>query len=307
MTAYCDQFSKTDIDILVCTFRRPGVLDTLLSIDAQILPPGITIRVIVADNDDAPSAEPDVSRAAAQMKTPVVYLHAPSRNISIARNACLEHADANWIAFIDDDERAAPDWLASLLAAAEGNRADGVFGPVMAQYGHDAPDWVREYDYLSTWPQMRGGEVQTGYTGNAILRWRGSPFVAQRFSLQKGKTGGEDTEFFFRLWRAGARFAVADSALVYEGVEPRRLNFHWIRKRKFRAGQSYGRHCAAPSLLTHFRMACASCGKIAICIAMTGIRAFSISKRRYWLLRSAFHCGVLSSAFGGRESISYGN
>ncbi|MEM9618935.1 MAG: glycosyltransferase family 2 protein [Pseudomonadota bacterium] len=299
--------SKTDIDILVCTFRRPGVEDTLSSIDAQILPPGVAIRIIVADNDDNPTAELDVSRAAAQMKTPVVYLHAPSRNISIARNACLERADADWIAFIDDDERAASDWLASLLAAAKRDCADGAFGPVKAQYGHDAPDWVREYDYLSTWPEARGGEVQTGYTGNAILRWRGSFFVEQRFSLKKGKTGGEDTEFFFRLWRAGARFSIADSAFVYEGVESARLSFHWIRKRRFRAGQSYGRHCAAPSLLTNLRLAIASCGKIAVCVTMTGVRALSISKRRYWLLRSAFHCGVLSSTFGGRESVSYGN
>jgi hypothetical protein len=35
-----------------------------------------------------------------------LYVHAPARNISIARNACLDAADAPLIAFIDDDETA---------------------------------------------------------------------------------------------------------------------------------------------------------------------------------------------------------
>ena len=306
MTANFDQQEKIAVDILVCTFRRPAIKEALFSIDTQKLPPGVSVRIIVADNDDQPSAAGDVAQAAAQITVPVSYLHAPARNISIARNACLDRADADWVVFFDDDERASPEWLAELLAAASREGADGAFGPVMAQYGKNAPDWIRDYDYLSTWPQMRGGEVQTGYTGNAILRWRGAAYAQERFSLKKGKTGGEDTEFFFRLWRMGARFVVADGARVYESVEPSRMTLEWIRKRKYRAGQSYGRHCGTPSSLFFLHLVAGSSAKIAFCLAMTGLRLFSLPKRRFWLLRGAFHAGVLSSAFGFRESVSYG-
>ena len=41
----------------------------------------------------------------------ISYIHAPARNISIARNACVEAATGKWIAFIDDDELASENWL----------------------------------------------------------------------------------------------------------------------------------------------------------------------------------------------------
>jgi succinoglycan biosynthesis protein ExoM len=306
MNADSVQSQKIGIDVLVCTYRRPAIREALLSINAQKLPSVVSVRVIVADNDDEPSAANEVARAASDMTVPVLYVHAPSRNISIARNACLDHAGADWVVFFDDDEQASPGWLAALLEASMGEGADGAFGPVVAQYGDDTPGWICDYDYLSTRPQTRGGEVQTGYTGNAILRWRGARYTRERFSLEKGKTGGEDTEFFFRLWRLGARFAVAENAIVFEHVEPARLAFDWIQKRKYRAGQSYGRHCTTPSSLSFLRLAAVSSAKIALCFAMSGLRSFSISKRRFWLLRGVFHAGVLSSALGATEDVSYG-
>ena len=61
---------------------------------------------------------------------PVLYLHAPACNISVARNACLRAATAPLVAFIDDDEIASPDWLVLLIAALEGSHADVVLRPV---------------------------------------------------------------------------------------------------------------------------------------------------------------------------------
>src|SRR5690606_21909515 len=44
------------IDICVCTYRRPELEDTLLSLGGLNVPAGATVRIIVADNDAAPSA-----------------------------------------------------------------------------------------------------------------------------------------------------------------------------------------------------------------------------------------------------------
>ena len=48
---------KLSIDIGVCTFRRPELADTLRSLAAMNMPAGFGIGVIVADNDDEPTAE----------------------------------------------------------------------------------------------------------------------------------------------------------------------------------------------------------------------------------------------------------
>ena len=295
-----------NIDVLICTYRRRSIVDTLQSVDAQQLPSHVALRAIVADNDDGPSAKALVEASASQMSIPVTYLHAPSRNISIARNACLDHASGNWIAFIDDDETATPCWIASLLDSALTGGYDGVFGPVLATYERGTPGWIRQYDYLSTRPMTRGGEVQTGYTGNALLRWRGGPYEDARFRHDKGQSGGEDTEFFFRLWRAGAQFGVSEEAVVYEAAEPARLNFDWIRKRKYRAGQSYGRHSSAVWGVGPVLLLAGSTAKIVSCAVMAGLNIFSAAGRRYWVLRSVFHCGVFAGALGAREGVVYG-
>ncbi|TIX15341.1 MAG: glycosyltransferase, partial [Mesorhizobium sp.] len=78
------------IDICVCTFRRPELADTLRSIAAMDRPAGFEIGVVVADNDDQPSAQALVKALAQELKLPIRYRHAPARNISIARNACLD-------------------------------------------------------------------------------------------------------------------------------------------------------------------------------------------------------------------------
>ena len=102
-------------DICVCTFRRVSLADTLSSLFGLALRPDWLVRVIVADNDALPSAQPIVEQAACKAPFPVLYVHAPMRNISVARNACLDAATARFVAFIDDDELATPLWLAALI------------------------------------------------------------------------------------------------------------------------------------------------------------------------------------------------
>lgn len=265
------------IDVLICTFRRLSLEQTLQSIERQKMPQYLRARIIVADNDETSSAEDRVSAVSADMKTPVLYIHAPARNISIARNACLDAATGEFVAFIDDDEVAGDEWLSTLYRFAAEGGFDAAFGPALAVYGSAAPEWIRAYDYHSNKPVRRFGQVETGHTCNAILRWRGGPFTRERFRLEKGQSGGEDTEFFFRLHRAGARFGICDAAQVFEAVDPARLNFRWLRKRKFRAGQSYGRHSSAAPLAAA-ALAASSFAKAASCGMMAGLTAYSKKK-----------------------------
>ena len=49
--------AMTSIDIGICTFRRPELRETLISLFALAVPSGVTIRLLVADNDGQPSAK----------------------------------------------------------------------------------------------------------------------------------------------------------------------------------------------------------------------------------------------------------
>ena len=157
--------SDIAVDVCICTYRRPQVLEAIQSVAEQALPPHIRVRLAIADNSAEASARDLVADLAGKLAIGVHYLHAPGANISIARNACLDFAGGDWIAFLDDDELASPGWLANLLAKSA--NADIVFGPVQAIYADAAPRWVRSGDFHSARVVCRNGRIDTGYAGTS--------------------------------------------------------------------------------------------------------------------------------------------
>lgn len=293
------------IELCICTFRRPHIVETLKSVDAGGVPAGVTLAITVIDNDDVPSAEVRVAEAAAQMSTPVRYIHAPGANISIARNAGLDAARAEWLAFLDDDEISQPGWLAALVARQGATGADAVFGPSRALYGDGAPDWMVRGDFHSQVVEPRDGEVQTGHTCNALLRWAGTDWEQERFDLERGRSGGEDTEFFFRLHRRGARFAVAPDATVTEEVPPSRATLRWLRQRRYRMGQSYS--ASATGAAARARLFVTAAGKAGYCHLVAVAALLDRERRAFWLLRGALHLGVCAGCLRLPERTLYGH
>ena len=289
------------IDIGICTYRRPAVADTLASLAALELPPDVRVRIIVADNDAEPSARATVEAAAARHGLDVAYVHAPARNISIARNACLDAAAGELLAFIDDDETAAPGWLAALLAAADAGGFDAVLGPVNAVYGEDAPGWIARGDFHSTRPARSGGRIVKGYAGNVLIRRATIQRLGLRFDLALGRQGGEDDQFFYRLTDAGGTIGYAPDALAWEPVPPARASLAWLLKRSFRTGQTHGdrlgaRHRGA-GRAGQIAVAAAKAGA---CVAGAAAALPSAVGRGRWLVRGALHAGVVARLAGLR-------
>ncbi|MER8372693.1 glycosyltransferase family 2 protein [Mesorhizobium sp. M1406] len=301
------QAKNRGIDIGVCTFRRPELADTLRSLDAMEIPAGFDVSIVVADNDDAPTARDLVTALSRELTVPIRYQHAPARNISIARNACLEASTADFVAFIDDDETATPAWLAELVAMAEASGAAAVLGPVRAHYRPDAPDWMRRGDFHSTLPVWVRGEIQTGYTCNVLLRMGSDSLRVRRFSLARGQTGGEDTEFFDQMHKAGGRIAFAPEAWVDEVVPRTRAAFDWLGRRRFRVGQTHGhllgRNARGIGLVKQVGLASA---KAIYCFASALPVLISPVRRNRSVLRGIMHVGVVSGLVGIREIRLYG-
>ncbi|MBZ9676453.1 glycosyltransferase [Mesorhizobium sp. ES1-1] len=301
------------IDIGVCTFRRPELADTLRSLGAMDVPEGFDVRIIVADNDDTPSARDLVAALSAELSLPVIYRHCPARNISIARNACLDASSADLVAFIDDDETATSRWLAELVETSQSSDAAAVLGPVRALYRPDAPDWMREGDFHSTLPVWVRGEIRTGYTCNVLLRTGADSLRGRRFSLARGQTGGEDTEFFDQMHKAGGRIAFAPEAWVDEMVPRSRAAFDWLGRRRFRVGQTHG-HLLGSSAggfglarQVHLaRQVGLAFAKAIYCFAVALPVVVDPVRRNRSVLRGIMHVGVVSGLLGVREIRLYG-
>lgn len=292
------------LDICICTYRRPSLDATLASIATQRLPDDVVLRVIIADNDVEPTRRDAITTAATGLGLDLHYVHAPARNISIARNACLDAATADWIAFMDDDEEAAPDWIARLLAARGDNQV--VFGVAKARYSDPRiAAWVREGDFHST--SMGANDAPyKGYTGNVLLD---RSFVEEhglRFDPALGQTGGEDTLFFRLMYDAGARFAYAPDAIVTEETPPARATLGWLVRRRYRSGQIHWLMARRFGDAGPLRLGGGAAIKLAYCLLRSALSAPKPATAASWLLRGMLHAGVLSSALGMAPYREYG-
>lgn len=287
------------VDVAVCTFRRDSLTATLESIAGQKSPAGLAMQVIVADNDEEPSARERTQAAAARLGLDLEYVHAPARNISVARNACLDRGTAPLLAFIDDDEIASPGWLAALVARLEETGADAVLGPARASYPADVPGWVRRADLHSTRPPItETGAIRTGYTCNVLLRR--AAFDGARFDPALGRTGGEDDVFFADAVRRGAVIAYAPDAVVDDPVPPARATLRWLCRRSFRNGQTHARNRIAagarrPAALAVAAAKAGACAAGALAVLPSGPRW------RRLAVRGMLHLGACARYLGWRE------
>jgi succinoglycan biosynthesis protein ExoM len=291
------------IDVCICTYRRSSLRETLSSVAAQRLPQGITVRVVVADNDLMPSREEDIRAHAQALGLDLQYVHAPSRNISIARNACLDAATSDWIAFIDDDEEAASDWIEKLVAAREGRQV--VFGVSQARYPDEGcAQWIIDGDFHSN--RLQGNDAAwNGYTANVLIDRLWITQHHLRFALELGQVGGEDTMFFYQCHLAGCRFSYAPLAVVHEDTPESRASLGWLLRRRYRSGQIHymilqiqGRG-RVPVLLT-------GAAKSLYSLMSAGLAAFNPVRRSESLLRGALHVGVVAAALGASPYLEYG-
>ena len=227
------------VTICIASIGRPGLLRIIASLDEIEVPTGVEVDVVVADDDPAGGAARLLIGNRSRFSLRVLAVGAG--NISAARNACLDAANGAYMAFVDDDERVSRDWLMRLFASMTEFGADVVIGPVYPVYPPGTPDWFCRANPLHVDWGKRGRFVDTGRSGNVLFRRSDARWQSLRFDTALGRSGGEDTDFFHRLYRAGAVIVVTDDARIDEDVPASRVSMAYLRQRALRSGQSYAR------------------------------------------------------------------
>ncbi|MEN9419486.1 MAG: hypothetical protein RI988_3106 [Pseudomonadota bacterium] len=240
-----------DIDVCVCTCRRPQRLARLLEALADQDAAGgrLTWSVIVVDNDPAGSAQPVVEAFAARRMagaTPALsYAHEPVPNIARARNRACALATAEFVAMIDDDELPEPQWLVRMLDTLQAQRAEGVLGPVRPRYEATPPAWVlrggfcERPGHATGTPLRRPRQMRTGNVliRRAVLRAEAETATGTGpFDEALGRSGGEDTDFFRRRLARGDAYVWCDEAPVWEAVPADRLTRRYFLRRAWLRG-----------------------------------------------------------------------
>lgn len=234
----------TSISVCICTFRRPsGLAKAIASAAGQALPPGVGAEIVIVDNDPAGSARAVFDTLQTQFPAIALrYFHEPQAGISFARNRCLNEATGQFIAFLDDDETARPNWLYRLLTTIEETGADAVFGPVLSRFAETPPPWLIDSGAHQRPRFKTGSSIGWGdsRTGNVMFTRKVVELVGG-FDPRLAHTGGEDSFFFALAISKGARLVWCDEAIVDEDVPTERMQRNWILRRAFFGGRTFTR------------------------------------------------------------------
>lgn len=234
---------KYTVTVGVCTYKRDHLIQTIESLFALRWPGALEhIEILVVENDEDGQGWENLRKLCFPKGFSFRYVRETQRNIALARNNLLEHSTGDWLALIDDDEVATPQWIVEYDNALQKNPDAAVFtGFVRNEFPAQASQWIIDGEFFERAPKKDGQFLETGSTGNAFLNM--SIIREQKFLFDPayGRTGGEDSRFFFGIFNAGYSLIWVEAAEVIERLELNRMNSDYLKQRRYRVGQTYAR------------------------------------------------------------------
>jgi glycosyltransferase involved in cell wall biosynthesis len=207
------------------------------------------VEILIVDNGSTDGTR-DLVAARQFQNDRIRYVVEPKPGIAHARNRALKEARGEYLAFIDDDAWADPNWLESLLAPIQSvsPKPECVVGPVSLTWEGKRPDWFPErFESLLCRYQM--GDVPHFLDADGYLLTTNSLFHREtllklggmRTDLghrRKALIGGEDNDIFNRLLASGHRVYYQPSARVNHPVPKERQTRRYLLRRLFWDGAS---------------------------------------------------------------------
>jgi len=242
--------SSTKITVLVCTYNRSQSLGTTLeSVVSQALAREYSWEILVVDNNSSDETRKVVEGFQRRYPELVRYFLEPQQGVAHARNAGICRARGEILAFIDDDETAAPNWLQNLTANLHNGEWAGTGGRILFPPGFLPPRWLLTNEWFASGPLCsfdkgpNAGELsEPPFTANMAIR-REVFDKAGAFRTDLGRSGNsmisnEDTEFGRRVMAAGFRLRYEPSAVTCHPVQNCRLRKQYFLTWWFNKGRS---------------------------------------------------------------------
>ncbi len=231
------------LSIIVATFNRERFLDYCLKSLAEQSCAGKAFEVIVVDNNSTDRTR-DLVAAHCCRYGHFRYLKEERQGVSHARNIGCRNARGTYVAFLDDDAIAEPDYVACVLRVITQFDPDFVCGPIYPYYTDPKPSWFDDELETRKFEQKSGFSTTCGAPGsNLVIRKN----VLERLGMFDVNLGMEG-----KTIRLGAdrkpldiyrRVTPVDEQKVYYSLECK--VFHHVPKEKMRVSHFWTRGYAA--------------------------------------------------------------
>ncbi len=218
------------VTISVCTRNRPeGIrkcLESLILQDADF-----PIEIVCVENDEQQKSREIVESLiapAAEKGMQLRYFCEPVQNIAGTRNRGMREARGEFVAILDDDEWAEPDWAAKLMEVQRETDADAVWGIVKAQFPPEYPEHMKNVPNLKSFAEAVDlQKIWAFCTNNLLLRRTLTELRDPFFDPAFGISGCSDAELSCFLDGAGKKMLRTNRAIVYEFQPLSRSSMGW--------------------------------------------------------------------------------
>jgi len=171
------------------------------------------------------------------------------QGLSHARNRGWREAAGEYVAYIDDDAKASPDWCELILEGFQTVRPEpaAVGGEIFPWYEKKPPEWFSDEFEIRTWGKEKGflqpPNASCGFSGSNMAFPK---FILERFggfSPDFGMVGekmnmGDETQLFLRLYNSKLKFWYNPKIKVFHWTPVRNTKITYRFKRSVVCGRS---------------------------------------------------------------------
>jgi GT2 family glycosyltransferase len=227
------------VSVVVPTWNRaPLLADCLASLRAQDYPHD-RFELIVVDDGSTDETATVVRRFQNGLAPEVHAIQLQHGGLNVARNAGIAAAKGDPICFVDDDVDVPPGWLQAVVEGVIRYPEAGCLGgPIRIRFEAKPPKICEMESWLAE------GELDYGPVEKAVPQVFGCNMFVRRWALaQVGPFNerlplyGEETEWQWRLSRAGIAILYIPSAWLWHRRTTSDLRPLTLLKRRFRQGK----------------------------------------------------------------------
>ncbi|GMW01026.1 MAG: hypothetical protein AMXMBFR84_21630 [Candidatus Hydrogenedentota bacterium] len=235
---------SVDISVVVCTYNRAEMLrpsvESLLAIDTEGL---YAHEIVVVDDGSTDDTQATLQDLKARSPVPMCVVRGAGTGVAAARNTGICASSGRYIAFFDDDQFAHTAWLTALWRTMKTTSAACVGG---------ARTLDLETGVLESMPRISRlylGEIPVEpfprECGRNDLLCTGTVLIDRTLFDHVGvfdeslTQGGEDTEFFTRVRKAGGACWFTPLSLVRHMVPEYRMKRQYLIWSAIRGGDCF--------------------------------------------------------------------
>ena len=239
------------LSLIIATYNRADQLPTVLnSIVKQSAATNLWECIVVNNNSTDHTQEAFSNFIARHPDIPIRMVTELQQGLSFARNRGIEQSSGEYIAIIDDDEHVNTDFIEAYISFFDTHPdVASAGGKIIPEYPYGRPSWMSRFTEVPIANPIDLGEKIVPFPkgripggGNMALR-RSAIDNNGSFNTTLGRTGksligGEESDLFERLARAGERCYYIPNAVMWHIIPPEKLTKAYFTRLSYNIGKT---------------------------------------------------------------------